>query len=250
MRKMMAFLLLLVFVLSFAACGEGEEAFSDKDISEPIAENSHQSVENPESVQEEPPKKESLPEIDGEPLSAEEIEFFNEMFFPYSMDENGSYVTNPWSHFFTSYYDEVWEISFPMFIYYFPSDGREVDEKEFQALRKVEAWEFDNCETLEDMPVPVRSISKKDVDAVLKEYTGIITSDDLDTSAVAYLKEYDCYYNSTSDYGPGTFNCTGGERIGNTLYLYEETEQGTDMLVLIEEENSYKVVCHQHFVNP
>ena len=139
MRKMMAFLLLLVFVLSFAACGEGEEAFSDKDISEPIAENSHQSEENPESVPEEPAEKESLPEIDGEPLSTEEIEFFNEMFFPYSMDENGSYVTNPWSHFFTSYYDEVCEMSFPMFIYYFPSDGREVDEEEFQALRKVAA---------------------------------------------------------------------------------------------------------------
>ena len=147
-----------------------------------------------------------------------------------------------------SYYDEIREMSFPMFICYFPSEGREVDEEEFQALREVEAWEFNNCETLEDMPVPVRSISKKEVEAVLKEYAGI-TTEILDTSAVAYLEEYDCYYNSTSDYGPGSFNCTGGERIGNTIYLYEENGQGTDMLVLLEEGNSYKVISHQHFKN-
>lgn len=248
MKKLMIFVFALILVLCFAACSAPEELQQEQEenISEPVSENSEQSEESSEPVLEEEP----LPEIDGEPISDEEIEFFNEMFLPYSMDENGSYVTNPWSHFFMSYYDEVWEMNFPMFIYYFPSDGREVDEKEFQKLCKVEAWEFDSCETLDDMPVPVRSISKKEVDAVLKEYTGIVTSDDLDTSAVAYLEEYDCYYNSTSDYGPGSFNCTGGERIGNTLYLYEESEKGTDMLVLLEEEDSYKVISHQHFANP
>ena len=105
------------------------------------------------------------------------------------------------------------------------------------------------------MVVPVHSISKKEVDAVLMEYAGI-TSDDLDTSAVAYLEEYDCYYTSTSDFAWGMFICSGGERIGNTIYLYGESElsfysdeETTDMLVLIEEEGSYKIVSHQHYKN-
>ena len=106
------------------------------------------------------------------------------------------------------------------------------------------------------MPVPVHSISKKEVDAVLMEYAGI-TSDELDTSAVAYLEEYDCYYNSTSDWGSGMFICSEGERIGNIIYLYGESslmfykkpEKGTDMLVLTEEEGSYKIVSHQHYKN-
>ena len=52
-----------------------------------------------------------------------------------------------------SYYDNVREINFPSFIAYFPSDGSKVEEEEFQKLREVEAWGFDNCETLEDMVV-------------------------------------------------------------------------------------------------
>ena len=143
-----------------------------------------------------------------------------------------------------------------MFIWYFPSDGSEVEEEEFQKLREVEAWGFENCKTLEDMVVPVHSISKKEVDTVLMEYAGI-TSDDLDTSAVAYLEEYDCYYTYTSDWTWGMFICSGGERIGNTIYLYGESElsfysdeETTDMLVLAEEEGKYRVVSHQHFLNP
>lgn len=250
MKKIIVLVLMLIVALSFSACGEPEEIPQKpaENISEPIAESSQQSEEDPNFAPEETLQEKVLPEIEGEPISAEETEFFNDMFFPNIMDENGRYVTNPWSHFFMSYYDEIKEMSFPMFIYYFPGDGREVDEEEFQKLREVEAWEFDNCETLEDMPVPVHSISKKEVDAVLTEYAGI-TSDDLDTSAVAYLEEYDCYYNSTSDYGPGMFDCTGGERVGNTIYLYEESSLGTDMLVLREQEGKYKIISHQHFEN-
>ena len=89
------------------------------------------------------------------------------------------------------------------------------------------------------------------------EYAGI-TSDDLDTSEIAYLEEYDCYYTSTSDFAWGMFICSEGERIGNTIYLYgkselsfySESEETTDMLVLTEEEGKYKVVSHQHFLNP
>ncbi len=258
MKKLIAFLLVLIFAISFSSCSEQEELLPDENISDPVSESSEQSEESSEVVSEEEPEIKPLPEINGTPLSEEEIQFFNDMFYPMLNDVTEALETNPWSHFFMSYYDEVWEINFPAFVYYFPSDGSKVDEEEFQKLREVEAWRFDNCETLDEMPVPVHSISKKEVDAVLKEYTGIITSDDLDTSAVAYLEEYDCYYTSTSDYGPGMFICSDGERIGNTVYLYgesglsfyNESEEVTDMLVLVEEEGKYKVVSHQHYKKP
>ena len=258
MKSILAIFLALIFIIVFGGCNVQEEpVLSESEVSE---EPASLEAEVLEEISEEPQEEElkTLPEIDGEPLSEEEIEFFNDMFYPLLNDITEDFETNPWSHFFMSYYDEVWEINFPMFIYYFPSEDRKVDEEEFQKLREVEAWKFDNCKTLDDMPVPVHPISKKEVDAVLKEYTGIITSDDLDTSAIAYLEEYDCYYNSTSDWGPGMFICSGGERIGNTIYLYgessfsfySESEETIDMLVLIEEEGEYKIVSHQHFKNP
>ena len=266
MKKYIAVVLALVFVLTFVSCSRSEDVPPEEKISEPASESSEQSEESvaeepeqneeiEEPVSEEEPQIKPLPEIEGEPLSEEEIEFFNDMINPIT-DGKGNMEQNPWGDFFMSYYDNVREINFPSFIAYFPSDGSKVEEEEFQKLRKVEAWGFENCKTLEDMVVPVHSISKKEVDAVLTEYAGI-TSDDLDTSAVAYLEEYDCYYTSTSDFAWGMFICSEGERIGNTIYLYGESalsfysdEETTDMLVLIEEEGSYKIVSHQHYKNP
>ena len=265
MKKYIAVVLALVFVLTFVSCSRSEDVPPEEKISEPASENSEQSEESvtekseqneeiEEPVSEEKPQIKPLPEIEGEPLSEEEIEFFNDLLNPI-VDNKGNMEQNPWGDFFMSYYDNVREINFPSFIAYFPSDGSKVDEEEFQKLRKVEAWGFENCKTLEDMVVPVHSISKKEVDAVLMEYAGI-TSDDLDTSAVAYLEEYDCYYTSTSDFAWGMFICSEGERIGNTIYLYGESElsfysdeETTDMLVLIEEEGSYKIVSHQRYKN-
>lgn len=256
MKKYIAVVLALVFVLTVASCSRGENIPPEENISKPALESSEQNEEIEEPVSEEEPQIKPLPEIEGEPLSEEEIEFFNDLLNPI-VDDKGNMEQNPWGHFFMSYYDEVWELNFEEFLRYFPGDGRNVDEEEFQKLREVEAWGFENCKTLEDMVVPVRSVSKKEVDAVLMEYAGI-TSDDLDTSAVAYLEEYDCYYNSTSDWAWGMFICAEGERIGNTIYLYgqsglmfyQEMEKRTEMLVLIEEEGSYRIVSHQHYKIP
>ena len=253
MKKLVALLSVLIFVFAFAACSEQEKIQEEENVSEPVSEISEPSEESPEPVPEEEPEIKPLPEIEGAPLSEEEIEFFNELLNPITVSK-GNMEKNPWGDFFMSYYDNVREINFPSFIAYFPSDGSKVEEEEFQRLREVEAWDFDNCETLEEMPVPVHSISKKEVDAVLMEYAGI-TSDDLDTSAVAYLEEYDCYYTSTSDWAWGTFICSEGERIGNTIYLYGESElsfynDSGSMLVLVEEEGKYKVLSHQHYKIP
>lgn len=131
---------------------------------------------------------------------------------------------------------------------YFPGDGSTASEAEFASLKSVEAWPFSEVETLDDMPVPVHKYPVRLVNLVLGEYAGI-SVDDLDTSAVAYLSVYDAYYNYTSDFGPGMFVCTRGERNGDTVYLYEELEQGTDLLILLEQGDSYRVVAHQHIAD-
>ncbi len=251
MKKFMVFVLALIFILCFASCNEPEKLPNEpeENISEPVTESLPQSEEQPETVPEELPEEESIPEIDGKPISEEEIDFFNKLFEVMILDEKGNYETNPWSCFFTSYYHEIVEMNFYEFMYYFPGDGIVTDEEEFEALKQTEAWPFGMDAVLERMPVPVHKYPAEKVNAVLEEYAGI-AADDLDVSTVPYLEEYDCYYGFSSDYGPGMFICTGGERIGNTVYLYEESEQGTDMLVLIEDDNSYKVVSHQHFANP
>lgn len=181
----------------------------------------------------------------GTPLNAEQIAQINEAFSPILYDRQGNPIgTNPWSCFFTSYYDNVRNLNFEEFMYYFPGDGSKASESEFEALKSVDVWPFKEVETLGAMPVPVHKYPARLVNLVLGEYAGI-TTDDLDTSKVAYLAEYDAYYNYTSDYGPGMFVCTRGETEGDIVRLYEETPNGTDMLTLRKNGTNYRIISHQ-----
>ena len=180
-----------------------------------------------------------------QPLSAEELSWFNETFQPFVYDERGEPIgVNPWSCFFTSYYDDVRNLNFEEFMRYFPQSRSFTSDAEFEALKSLEVWPFDWVETREDMPVPISKYPASLVNMALKEYAGITTAD-LDTSGVAYLPEYDAYYNYTSDFGPGMFTCTRGEVIGDIVRLYEELETGTDMLTLRKVGNNYQIVAHQ-----
>ena len=76
------------------------------------------------------------------------------------------------------------------------------------------------------MPVPTHKITAKSVNEFLLKYTGI-TLDDLSgvgAEDVIYLAEYDSYYNFTSDFAAGTFNCTHGEREGDVYGCMIATE--------------------------
>lgn len=179
------------------------------------------------------------------PLSAEELSWFNETFYPIVYDKQGNPISvNPVSGLFSSYYDDVRNMDFEEFMRYFPGDGSFASDAEFEALKTVEAWLFDWVETRGDMPVPIHKYQARIVDTVLKENAGITTAD-LDTSDVAYLADYDAFYNYTSDFGPGMFTCTRGEVDGDIVRLYEEFETGTDMLTLRKVGNNYQIVAHQ-----
>lgn len=179
-------------------------------------------------------------------LTQEEIDRVNDAFSPILFDEQGDPVgTNIWSCFFTSYYADVREMDFAAFLKYFPGDGSEVDEAEFAVLKEQKDFMFyGEVSSLADMPVPVNRYPAQRINQMLTEYAGI-TVDDLDTSGVDYLSEYDAYYNYTSDFGPGMFTCTRGEIDGDVVRLYEEMDYGTDLLILKRVETGYQILSHR-----
>ena len=153
------------------------------------------------------------------------------------------------SCFFTSCYDDVRELDFSNWMWYFPGDGTAapVTEAEFEALKNTEGFPFREVENLASMPSPIQKDSRSSVDAVLMQYAGITTAD-LDTSAVDYLPEYDAYYTYASDFGPGVFRPCYGERSGDTVTLWEipNGENNTsDKLVLRKNGENWQILSHQ-----
>ena len=95
------------------------------------------------------------------------------------------------------------------------------------------------------MVVPVHKYPVEKIEQVLNHYAGIGLKD-LKTTDVAYLEEFGAFYNYTSDAGSGRFVCTRGEKEGNIVRLYEESDLGTDMLVLRKNGTTYHIVSHQN----
>lgn len=184
------------------------------------------------------------------PLSAEQIEQINEAFAPVLSNSDGSMTINPISCFFTSYYDSVKDIDLAEFMRYFPNDGSVTDECEFNALKALESWSFGAEATLATMPVPVHKYVSESIDEVMWEYAGIHLDDlngvGTDGGSLLYLKEYDAYYNFTSDFGPGTFTCARGELQGDIIRLYADYgDGGSTMLTQREQDGRYLIVSHQ-----
>ena len=177
-------------------------------------------------------------------LTEEEIELVNKALSPLLFDDNGEVVgVNPISHFFKCFYDRPEDINLAEFLRYFPSETV-TDEKEFDEIKAHVNFPFGEEATLDRMPVPTHKITAKSVNEFLLKYTGI-TLDDLSgvgAEDVIYLAEYDSYYNFTSDFAAGTFNCTHGEREGDVLRLYDSDRI---LLTLRKQDDDYLIVSFQ-----
>lgn len=182
----------------------------------------------------------------GRPLTEEEIARVNEAFLSHTERDGVTYAT-PVSGFFTSYYDDVTQLDFFDFLYYFPGDGTlgEEDQAEYAALAALPDFPYrDEVDTLgwdspEDLPVPTHRIPRASVDEALERYAGITAADLADTSGVPYLEEYDAWYTFSSDFGPGTFVCAGGqvdEEAGAALLWTDRREDGTRTELLLERD--------------
>lgn len=177
------------------------------------------------------------------PLTAEEVEQYNKTFEPLLSDEQGDSGVNPLSHFLRPYYDKPEDLNLADFLRYYPSDEDVTNEAEFEALKAEKNWPFGADMTLGDMPVPIHKFSADTVNEVLKKYMGI-TLDDLSGAGMdelMYLKEYDAYYNFTSDAAFGSFVCTSGETQGDIIRLYSQDA----MLTLKKQGDGFLIVSHQ-----
>ena len=193
----------------------------------------------------------------GRPLTGEEIARVNKAFLSHTERDGVTYAT-PVSGFFTSYYDDVTQLDFFNFLYYFPGDGTlgEADQAEFDALAALPDFPWIDASTGQpwpspaDLPVPVHRITRASVDAALERYAGITSADLADTSGVLYLEEYDAWYTFTSDFGPGTFECAGGqvdEDAGAALLWTDTRGDGTRTELTLERDGeTWHIRAHRN----
>lgn len=179
---------------------------------------------------------------DARPLTDEEIAKVNAAFesIIYNEDMTEGSV-NPASAFFTSTYEDVRDLDLEEFLRYFPTSG-EATEEEFQLLHQHygEAFLFSEHKTLADMPVPTHRYEVSDIEAVLRRYAGIGHEELTEKYTGYYLTETDSYYNFTSDFGPGSFHCTGGWVYDGGAVLLSSSSA----LYLTERNGNYYIQAH------
>ncbi|MGI5962164.1 MAG: M56 family metallopeptidase [Lawsonibacter sp.] len=195
--------------------------------------------------------QEHLDDLEGF-LNQEELAAYQAAFAPELMEEGQLTGQNSVSAFFTSYYQKPEELNFEEFLQYFPDDGLvpdDPDNPEFQALTNHPLWPYQDYQEGDFIPTPIHRYTRENVDSVLERYAGITTQELVgnisDTSI--YLKEYDAWYNFTSDYGPGTFYPAYGLREGNVVRLWEQAhgnETPGDVLTLEETEDGFRILSH------
>lgn len=175
-------------------------------------------------------------------LTTEEIKQANEAFASTVYDEEkDEFFVTAVAAFFTSDYDDVTELDLAEFLRYFPVTA-EATEEEFQLLRQKYGAEFDfsEHETLRDMPVPVHRYTVSDIDGVFRRYANIPFQEVKDKDSVYYLEETDSYYNFTSDFGPGMFDCIDGFVYDGGAILYSANKA----LFLTESGGHYSIKAH------
>ena len=174
-------------------------------------------------------------------MTAEQIEEVNFLLQPVFSYEDRSKV-NPLSCFFTSYYKDIRDINLVEFLRYFP-DG-EVLEKfpEFETLKEHENWPFGSAENIENLPVPIHRYTRERVQDAFTTYAGISLDSltGVGSDEVIYLDHTDAYYNFTSDFAPGVFNCENGVVEGDIIKLYS-TSKNSAVLTIVKEGEDYVI---------
>ncbi len=182
------------------------------------------------------------------PLTKEEISQCNDAFVSVITTETGFEVTEI-SCFFTSFYENAEDIHLADFLRYCPvgEELEDMDSEEYASFLAAEKEKNPNTESWEGAPVLVRRYSKEAVSAILKKYANITADDLANTDGVIFLEEYDAYYNMTSDFAPGSFQCVGGEKNGNTVHLWSATDENgmRTQLTLAVADGTYYIQSFQ-----
>jgi hypothetical protein len=129
------------------------------------------------------------------------------------------------------------EIHFGSFLQYFQLMDT-MSEEEKKALENSDVWMSDRG--VDDLPVPTKPYRADTINKVLEYYLGI-SFDELNEEGkegYIYFPEYDTYYTQSSDWGPGMFICTWGEKEDTQVKLYGESIVNRDFGGIMETINS------------
>lgn len=172
---------------------------------------------------------EPAPEEEAAALTPEEIEKANEAFAPVRYGDNTRYASEI-SCFFTSEYTDARELDFAEFLRYCPVQTMLgcTELEEYSAVMGVDGRP--EYPAAADFIFPVHRFKKDEISALLKKYADITIDDLKDTSKVLYLEKYDCFYNFSSDFAPGTFQCEKGWKEGNQ-YRFVSEEYGKELVI-------------------
>jgi len=197
----------------------------------------------------------------GTPLTPEELEYFREytasMQTEYDAEQHGMIGSTEISCFFTSRYSDPRDMNANDFLYYCPpqdtlTSGDPEEEAEFLHVQKKLDWrpKGDGPITLMDLPWPCHRLPRTYIDEILMQYAGI-TLDDMNTDwreKAFYIAETDCFYSFASDFGPGMFDLCYGEKIVDTVMLWETFngyDGAADVLTLRKSGESWHILAHQ-----
>lgn len=154
--------------------------------------------------------------------------------------EGDDFTLNPICHFFTSYYEKVTELDMGRFVYYIPRESflTANDQEEIDNIMKSGVLlPFKN---IENSPVPFGRIPYSKVNDYLMTYANVSLDDMTNMGKAVYLDEYESFYSGASDFGPGTFLCTGGTIDGDIVTLYSDYAT----LTLKHDGDNYYIVSH------
>jgi len=174
-------------------------------------------------------------------LSDEQIEQINFLLQP-TFSYNDSYEVNPLSCFFTSYYEDVCDINLEAFLRYCPIGEVPEELPEREALSKHSNWPFGYGDNIYDLPVPIHRYNRELVQKLFTLYAGISLDEltDLEFEEMIFLESTDAYYNFTSDFGPGNFNCTKGTVDDNVIKLYGNSSS-EPVLIIAKTDGKYSI---------
>lgn len=192
------------------------------------------------------------------PLTADELdelEAYTACQVSTYIEEWGGYTVSPTpiSCFFTSLYDDPRDMDANTFITFCPSlkvlDSD--DEDEFRLVQKKINFRATDGHllTLEEMPTPCHRLPRSYINDILMQYAGI-TIEDMHSdwkSNLCYVPETDCFYTFTSDFGPGAFNPSYGEKSGAivTLWGASSCNEGPAVLTLQKNGNGWLIRSFQ-----
>lgn len=239
MKKVITALLISALLAGCAATGE---PVSTPEAPTPTVAVPAESTSTPIPTPTPPPTPEPVPTPGRGDLTEEQVDQVNRIF---SWRENPEHDADfmAVSGFFTSYYDDVRELDFLEFLWYYPSEYG-VGEEEFAALVELPGFYWEKEYFTENdlplipqsLPVPTCRIPRSWVDETLQKYAGITTADLKNTDNTLYLPEYDAYYTFTSDFGPGSFTCEGGRVEEDTAVLWSEERRGLRKELTLKKE--------------